>query len=65
MTTQITVKCGYENCDWKIVIPTDTVYGDFVFKEENRSKSHYPLIYINHCIKVHSIPSAYWRVEEW
>ena len=61
----IIIKCGYENCNWKEVIPTDTIYGDYVLKEENRSESHYPLIYINHCIKEHAIPSAQWKVEDW
>ena len=60
----IIIKCGYESCNWKVLIPTDTIYGDYVLKEENRSKSHYPLIYINHCIKEHAIPSAQWKVED-
>ena len=56
----ITVKCGYEGCDWKLQISEDVLYSMYTVKMEEKDRD-YPLLYIDHVIKVHGIPPAIWE----
>lgn len=56
----ITVKCGYEGCDWKFEIPDDIVYADYIVKIDEKNHT-YPLVYLDHAIKEHNVPPAIWE----
>jgi hypothetical protein len=56
MDEVITIKCGYEGCDWDFNILKNNVTAEYIV-EGNR----YPLVYIAHVIKVHGIPPAKWE----